>query len=104
MVGVYLLHFDRPYQHARHYVGWTGYDLDQRLAHHTSGRGARLMQVVTAAGIGFEVARTWPGASRAFERRVKRWGGAARLCPLCCPTAGNRLALETSQPDSTVRN
>ena len=24
---VYLLHFDRPYQHARHYTGWTGDDV-----------------------------------------------------------------------------
>ena len=24
---VYLLHFDQPYQHARHYTGWTGDDV-----------------------------------------------------------------------------
>ena len=27
---IYMLHFDRPYKHARHYVGWTD-DLLDRL-------------------------------------------------------------------------
>ena len=30
---VYLLHFDRPYRHARHYVGWT-VDLPGRMSEH----------------------------------------------------------------------
>lgn len=58
---VYLLHFDRPYRHARHYVGWTS-NLDGRLAEHTAGHGARLLAVVHAAGIGWHLARTWPGS------------------------------------------
>ncbi len=36
---VYLLHFSRPYQHARHYTGWTE-DLLDRLDHHARGHGA----------------------------------------------------------------
>lgn len=80
---IYLLHFDRPYKHARHYLGWTPDDqLDARLAAHDAGRGARLTEVVGAAGIGWELARTWPGG-RARERQLKRQGGASRLCPLC---------------------
>ncbi|MDL4817376.1 hypothetical protein [Actinomadura opuntiae] len=39
---VYLLHFTRPYKHAKHYTGWTS-DLDARLAEHAAGRGARLL-------------------------------------------------------------
>lgn len=78
---VYLLHFDRPYRHARHYRGWTT-DLDARLAEHAAGRGARLVAVIAAAGIGFTLARTWPG-TRSRERQLKRQGGAARNCPLC---------------------
>ncbi|GDY28768.1 hypothetical protein [Gandjariella thermophila] len=78
---VYLLHFDRPYEHARHYTGWTT-DLDSRLAEHATGRGARLLEVVSAAGIGWELARTWPG-TRARERQLKRQGGASRHCPMC---------------------
>ena len=78
---VYLLHFDEPYRHARHYLGWAG-DLDTRLAEHAAGSGARLTAVVRAAGIGWTLARTWSG-TRTRERQLKRQGGAARRCPLC---------------------
>ena len=33
---IYLLHFDRPYRHARHYTGWTE-DLLDRLDRHAAG-------------------------------------------------------------------
>jgi predicted GIY-YIG superfamily endonuclease len=36
---VYLLHFDQPYKHARHYVGWTARNVKRRLAEHEAGRG-----------------------------------------------------------------
>jgi predicted GIY-YIG superfamily endonuclease len=78
---VYLLHFDEPYRHARHYVGWAT-NVKRRLAEHEAGRGARLLAVVKAAGIGWQLARLWPG-SRARERQIKRQGGHARHCPLC---------------------
>jgi len=87
---VYLLHFDRPYGPgggpndrgiAKHYTGWTN-DLPARLAAHAAGNGARLMAVVAANGIGFQLARTWPGG-RARERQLKRQGGASRRCPIC---------------------
>jgi predicted GIY-YIG superfamily endonuclease len=79
---VYLLHFDRPYKHARHYVGWTARNVRCRLAEHEAGRGARLLAVVREAGIGWQLARLWPGG-RARERQIKRQGGHARQCPLC---------------------
>jgi predicted GIY-YIG superfamily endonuclease len=78
---VYLLHFDRRYRHAGHYTGWTA-DLPARLAEHAQGRGANLLAVVSAAGIGWRLARTWPG-TRDLERALKRQGGASRRCPLC---------------------
>ncbi len=79
---VYLLHFDQRYQHAGHYTGWAD-DLDRRLAAHQRGAGARLVEVITQAGIGFRLARIWPGASRARERSLKNSGGASRYCPIC---------------------
>src|SRR6266581_697755 len=79
---VYLLHFNRPYKHARHYVGWTARAVRCRLAEHEAGRGARLLAVVREAGIGWQLARLWPGG-RARERQLKRQGGHARKCPLC---------------------
>ncbi len=78
----YLLHFSEPYRHARHYLGSTT-DLDQRLAGHRSGGGARLIEVITAAGIDFVLVRTWPGG-RQRERQLKKEGGRSRLCPICC--------------------
>jgi predicted GIY-YIG superfamily endonuclease len=78
---IYLLHFTRPYQHAAHYTGWAT-NLDARLAEHANGRGARLLTVVRNAGIGWTLARTWPG-TRSRERALKRQGGASRRCPLC---------------------
>jgi len=78
---VYLLHFDRPYKHARHYLGWASH-LDARLDHHANGTGARLTAVVRDAGISWTVARTWTG-SRTRERQIKRQGGLSRSCPMC---------------------
>jgi hypothetical protein len=78
---VYLLHFDQRYEHAGHYT-WAE-DLDRRLAEHLGGRAARLVEVITQAGIGFRLARTWPGVTRARERQLKRQGGASRYCPIC---------------------
>lgn len=77
----YLLHFDAPYKHARHYIGWTE-DLSSRIHAHASGNGARLISVITEVGIGWQLARTWPG-TRARERQIKNQGGAAGVCPLC---------------------
>ena len=80
---VYLIHFDVAYRHARHYVGWTA-DLLARLAAHREGRGARLMEVITAAAITWQLARTWPGG-RDRERAIKNRHEAPRLCPICTP-------------------
>jgi hypothetical protein len=85
---VYLLHFSEPYRHAAHYIGWTAGELEERLRLHQSGAGARLLEVVTNAGISFELARTWEGG-RQLERCKKRQGGAAELCPIC-RAAGRR--------------
>jgi predicted GIY-YIG superfamily endonuclease len=84
---IYLLCFSRPYRHARHYCGWTEDVLD-RLDQHATGRGARLMAVIWAAGIGFTLARTREG-TRATERAIKNAGGAVRYCPLCTPRPWN---------------
>jgi hypothetical protein len=57
---IYLLHLDRPYKHARHYLGWAS-NLEARLAPHADGTGANLLRVAKEAGIGWTLARTWPG-------------------------------------------
>jgi hypothetical protein len=81
---VYLLHFDQRYEHAGHYTGFAeGSGLLKRLGEHQQGRGARLVEVITQAGISFRLARTWPGVTRARERQLKAQGGASRRCPIC---------------------
>jgi predicted GIY-YIG superfamily endonuclease len=78
---VYLIHFAHKYKHAGHYLGSTK-NLEARLAQHRSGQGARLMEVVTQAGISWQVARIWQGG-RNKERQLKRWRNGGRLCPIC---------------------
>ena len=78
---VYLVHFTQPYRHARHNTGWTA-NLESRLAEHQARRGARLLQVVTQAGIEWTLARTWQGTGER-QRQLKRQGGASRRCPIC---------------------
>ncbi|OJW08019.1 MAG: hypothetical protein BGO49_20735 [Planctomycetales bacterium 71-10] len=79
---VYLIHFQTRYRHAGHYLGFAT-DLEQRLDQHRAGRGARLLEVVGGAGIGWKVVRVWAG-DRAFERTLKRRKKAPkRLCPIC---------------------
>lgn len=84
---VYLLHFAEPFGHARHYLGWASAgNLSRRLAHHGTEAGARLMWHAAKAGVGWELARTWPG-DRRLERRLKNIGGHGRLCPACHPAS-----------------
>jgi hypothetical protein len=85
---VYLLHFDQPIGdtasrtgYAQHYTGWAA-DLMARLDAHQTHSDVKIMQAVRRAGIGWALARTWPG-SRARERQIKNQGGASRYCPVC---------------------
>jgi predicted GIY-YIG superfamily endonuclease len=87
---VYLIHFEQPYRHAKHYVGFTT-DLPARIADHRAGVGSRLLQVVNDAGIKWEVARTWQG-DRKLERQLKRRKETPALCPLCAGDAAYKRA------------
>jgi len=78
---VYLLHFEKPYKHARHYWGWA-LKVEARNTHHLNGTGGRLPAVVAAAGIAWEIALAMPG-DKNRERQMKNRGGASRLCPIC---------------------
>ena len=79
---IYLLHFERSYHHARHYLGYTD-DLEGRLAGHRAGRGSPLVAAAVRDGIDFVLAATWPG-DRHHERRLHRYRNSPRrLCPIC---------------------
>lgn len=82
---VYLIHFDEPYKHARHYMGsTTEANLDSRLEHHRNGNGSRLMAAVSAAGISWRVVRLWAG-DKNTERQMKNnvSGNTGQYCPVC---------------------
>lgn len=94
----YLICFDQPYRHARHYLGWAA-NLDARLAAHRAGNGARLVSVITAAGIGWTLARTWEGATEQDEKALKELRNGPGLCPRCTPgtTRGTVITPRTAR-------
>lgn len=83
---IYLLHFRRPFGHARHYLGATT-NLGHRLKLHAAGKGAVLLRHVMEAGIRWQLARTWDvpegTTMRQYEIKLKKQGGHGRLCPIC---------------------
>lgn len=105
---VYLIHLARPYCHARHYLGWAAGDVADRLAEHqatrwtpcepyrtergrlargrTIGQGATFLAAVNAAGIPWQLVRTWPG-DKTLEHQLRQRHEGPRLCPLCNPRA-----------------
>lgn len=92
---IYLLHFDEPYQHARHYLGFcTSYEgLDSRFEFHANGRGSHLLAAVTKAGIKWRLVRLWKG-TRNDERHFKYNGASTPFCPICRPRPRMRKDLE----------
>ena len=82
---VYLLHFDKKYHHAQHYIGFCdGKDnLESRMECHRNGRGAKLIKAITQAGIKFQIARIWENGDRNFERKLKNRKKAKCLYPIC---------------------
>jgi predicted GIY-YIG superfamily endonuclease len=86
---VYVLHFDPPYRHAGHYIGWTAGDVDARIATHLQGAGSPLVRAAVSAGVTVELVAAYPG-SRALERRLKRWHKTTQFCPTCGARRGGR--------------
>ena len=87
---VYLLHFDRPYKHARHYIGWaaSSRSLKARQAQHGTSEGARLLAVARAAGI------TWQKA----EHTALRHGAVTGKGPRAAERGPARADLWLDQP------
>lgn len=81
---VYLIHFDKKYRHAEHYIGYSK-DLGFRIECHREGSGAKLLRAVNKAGIPWNVVRTWRVDGQGFERQLKNQKHSARFCPVCNP-------------------
>jgi hypothetical protein len=81
---LYLIHFDRPLHHARHYLGYSDEArVRMRMLVHRSGRGAKLLAALRKASIDWAVVRTMEG-DRKRERQLKNRHNSPRLCPVCC--------------------
>lgn len=81
---IYVLHFDHPYKHAGHYIGWA-HDFEQfkrRLQRHRTGQGSKLMRAVTQAYIPYRIVYLQPG-DRNEERRMKNYNRGSRFCWIC---------------------
>lgn len=94
MPTVYLLHFDRPIHHAKHYLGYTCLDsVDRRINRHRNGSGAKFLRVANHLGIQYSVVRTWECSNHVeakhLERRLKSWHNSPKLCPVCNENAHN---------------
>lgn len=83
IAGLYLFHFEPPYRHAGHRLGYSK-DIRERVRTHLKLRsGSPLVRAALAAGSEVVVARIWPGATLALERQLHRQGGLSRHCPIC---------------------
>jgi predicted GIY-YIG superfamily endonuclease len=81
---IYLIHFSAALGRSRHYVGYCREGrLDDRIREHRTGRGAALIREVNAAGIAWEVVRTWEEGDRATERHIKKHKNGPKFCPVC---------------------
>jgi hypothetical protein len=79
---VYVLHFDPPLHHARHYIGIAhDGDVTRRLRQHRKGRGSSLVAAAIAAGSFVSVVLILPG-DLGLERRLHNRHGT-RVCPVC---------------------
>ncbi len=83
---IYLLHFDPPYQHAAHYLGWTRARTKEgvlrRVLRHLRGNGSPLVRAAVRAGCTVQLVRVWRNADRYEERRLKGHA-STRYCPIC---------------------
>jgi len=81
---VYLLHFDKPYKKARHYIGIAKSSrLHRRMYEHATLRGSNLTVAALEDGAELLLVRTWQTDDPNVERKFKANGHFNRLCPLC---------------------
>lgn len=83
MSFVYLLHFDPPVAHARHYVGLVREStVEERLGQHLTKKGSPLVRAAVEAGSVVTLVKTWPGDA-SLERHLKDAKNSHRHCPRC---------------------
>lgn len=79
---IYILHFDKPYYHAKHYIGFSD-DPSLRFKRHLSRTEQPLLKAVVNAGIGITMKIIDPKGDRNRERQLKKQKNSKRFCPIC---------------------
>lgn len=82
---IYVLHFETPLSHARHYVGCTT-KIEKRLSAHAVGAGSRLTRELRRQGIAWHLASLFCCSRqqmRRIERKIKNCHGGGRYCETC---------------------
>lgn len=90
---VYLIHFDEPLSHAKHYVGSTEH-VRERLTNHANGRGSRILRYLHAQRLHWTLARMLVcnrGQARYIERRLKDQKNSPEFCPICNPNGQRQI-------------
>lgn len=82
-MAVYVLHFEPPYEHAKHYIGFTTRPVRDRVADHFAGRGSPLVKAALAAGCSVTLAHSWQCGNRHFERWLKNKKDTPKWCRTC---------------------
>ena len=84
---VYIIHFDKSYYRARHYVGITSLSLMDRLKKHINKGGSKLTAAAAKAGINFTIheicQKNTRSEARQEEKRIKARHEGGLFCPLC---------------------
>jgi hypothetical protein len=95
---VYLLHFDRLYiGRMHHYVSFT-HDLQRGLENHRQGTAGATTKLAFDQGIGFTLARAWPGTPKLNRQINDR--GPVNYCPK--RYGGELLAVSRHGPAESV--
>lgn len=94
MPDLYLLHFDPPYRHARHYLGYAvgtgrGHAYAKAQAKGVLLGAHELVMAAQANLCEITVADVFVGEGRAEQRRMRRNGSLSRFCPICIAAGTN---------------
>lgn len=84
MTWIYILHFDIPLFHAKHYTGSTA-NLKKRLEDHANGLGSNLCYVLKQKSIEWTLSSVLYVMERPklIERALKNQKHAHRYCGIC---------------------
>jgi len=96
MASIYILHFNKPYWHnAKHYVGYTKFTAEERIAKHRNGNGSLLVSYALKHRCDFELSHDetfdTTQEARYRERQLKREGHLSRHCSICSNTKLHKL-------------